>query len=87
MSGDISTIISLIVQASVRTPGEFIRDSLGSLLFMVYLFEDTFKHEARDMDDLVDGLLYLDAKNYAREAEIRSSQQTQQPQLGKGGVR
>ena len=40
-------------------------------MFMVYLFEDTFKHEPRDIDDLVDGLLYLDARNYTREAEMK----------------
>ena len=87
LAGDISTVISLITQASVRSPGEFIRDSLGSLMFMVYLFEDTFKHEARDMEDLVDGLLYLDAKNYTREAEMRASQQQTQATTGKGGIR
>lgn len=71
----------------MRSPGEFIRDSLGSLMFMVYLFEDTYKHEACDMDDLVDGLLYLDAKNYTREMEMREREKQSTPQPGKGGLR
>jgi len=59
----------LISRASTRSPTEFIQDSVGSLLFLVYLFEDSFKREARDLDDLVDGLLYLDARSYVREVE------------------
>lgn len=41
-------------------------------MFMVYLFKDVFKEEPSDMEDLVDGLLYIDSKNYMRECEERN---------------
>lgn len=66
-------MISLITESCNRTPGEFISDSLGATMFMVFLYEDTFKHEASDMEDLVDGLLYIDARNYTRETEMKAS--------------
>ncbi len=80
-AGDIAQVMFLISRASTRSPTEFIQDSVGSLLFLVYLFEDSFKHEARDLDDLVDGLLYLDARSYVREVE-----QAYQKHVGAGEI-
>lgn len=45
---------------------------------MVYLFEDTFKREASDMEDLIDGLLYIDARSYMREDEARKHDRSKQ---------
>lgn len=62
--GDISTMLQLIVSTSKKTTADFIKETCGSLLFLYYTYVDKMHVRPVDMDDLVDGLLYLDAKNY-----------------------
>lgn len=63
-AGDISTIIKLITSSSKLTTRDFIQKTCGSLLFLYYTYVDRFKQIPVDINDLIDGLLYLDAKSY-----------------------
>ena len=69
MNSDVSALLSIIVQASTRSPEEFVEESLGSLMFLVFLYMDTFKQEPETLDDLVDGMLYIDSRNYMEERQ------------------
>ena len=63
-SGDISTIIKLVTNTSKMTTADFIQKTCGSLLFVYYTYVNKYHVRPVDMDDLIDGLLYLDAKSY-----------------------
>lgn len=74
-AGDISTIIKLITSSSKLTTRDFIQKTCGSFLFLYYTYVDRFKQIPVDIDDLVDGLLYFDAKSYLiKQAKNEESQ-------------
>lgn len=62
--GDISTILSLVASTSSLTAADFIKKTCGGLLFMYYTYVDNLHARPVDVLDLVDGLLFLDAKGY-----------------------
>ena len=63
-TADISTILRIVAQSSSMTAKDFIKKTCGGLFFMYYVYVDKFHQKPVDIDDLVDGLLYLDAKEY-----------------------
>ena len=63
-TGDIATIISIIASTSSLTVGDYIKKTCGGILFLYYTYIDKLHSRPVDMNDLVDGLLYLDAKGY-----------------------
>lgn len=70
-TGNISALLSLITQASALSPADYIKKTVGNLMFIYYNFLDNYKQRPMDIDDLVDGLLYIGARNYIQEQEIR----------------
>jgi hypothetical protein len=70
MAGDIATIMRLVVSTSQKTTADFIKETCGSLLFLYYTYVDKLHSRPVDIDDLVDGILYLDAKHYIEQKEI-----------------
>ena len=63
-TGDIGTLLRLIAGTSALPPADFIKKTVGGILFMYYLFIDKYHVRPVDLDDLIDGSLYLDAKDY-----------------------
>ena len=63
-AADISSLLNTIVQASSITTEDFIKKTCGALLFMYYTYLDKFHQYPLDIDDIIDGMLYLDAKGY-----------------------
>lgn len=71
-SGDIGTLLRLIAGTSALPPADFIKKTVGGILFMYYLFIDKYHVRPVDLDDLVDGSLYLDAKDYIiKQARVK----------------
>ena len=64
-AGDIATIISIIASTSSLTVGDYIKKTCGSILFLYYTYVDRLHQRPVDMTDMIDGLLYLDAKGYS----------------------
>lgn len=62
--GDITTILSIISSSSSLTPADYIKKTCGNILFMYYTFVENLHTRPVDLDDLIDGLLFLDSKNY-----------------------
>jgi hypothetical protein len=54
-----------------QSPADFINKLCGNVAFTFYTYVDTFKQKPVDMDDLVDGLLYIEGKNYLKEESYR----------------
>ncbi len=63
-AGDISTLLRIITKSSSLTVEDYIKKSLGSIRFMYYMYIDKFHVRPKDLIDMVDGLLYLDARTY-----------------------
>lgn len=70
MAGDISTIIKIIARTSGLTVEDFIMKTCGSLLFMYYVYLKKFQVRPVDMDDMIDGLLFLDAEHYIQKQRM-----------------
>lgn len=68
-SGNIAAVMSLINGAATLKPTDFIKKTVGATLFMYYMYVDALHVKPRDCDDLVDGLLFLEAKQYSLEQE------------------
>lgn len=68
-ANDISTIMSLMIQASSQTTEDYVDKLLGGIRFMYYSFVDKFHTRPLDLEDLVDGSLYMDAYNYIEKKE------------------
>lgn len=69
-SGDIATVIRLMTQTSALTPTDFIKKTVGSVLFLYYMYVDKLHVRPVSLDDWIDGLLYLDAKAYLITRQI-----------------
>lgn len=63
-TGDVATILRLISQTSELTPQDFIKKTLGNLMYIYYLYLSEFHVRPKDLEDMVDGLLFIDARNF-----------------------
>lgn len=68
--GDISTILSLVASTSSMTTTDFIKKTCGGLLFMYYTFVENLHVRPVDLIDMVDGMLYLDARGYINKQHM-----------------
>lgn len=73
--GDISTILSLITSTSNLTTADFIKKTCGGLLFMYYSYIENLHVRPVDIDDMIDGMLYLDARGYIEKQRIDKMKQ------------
>ena len=74
-TGDISTILHIIAQSSSMTTEDFIKRTCGGLLFMYYAYVEKLHTRPVDIDDMIDGLLYLDAKGYATKQSLKQAKE------------
>lgn len=72
-TGDISTILHIISQTSGLTVEDFIKKTCGGLLFLYYMYISKLHVRPVDIDDLVDGILFLDAKSYITKKQLESN--------------
>lgn len=63
-AGDISTLLRIITKSSSLTVEDYIKKTLGSIRFMYYMYVDKLHVRPKDLIDMIDGLLYLDARTY-----------------------
>jgi hypothetical protein len=63
-TGDISTIIRIVTRTSQLTTEDFIKKTCGGLLFLYYTYIEKIHVRPVDLTDMIDGILFLDAKNY-----------------------
>ena len=70
-------ILSIIAQSSSMTTEDFIKRTCGGLLFMYYAYVDRLHVRPVDMNDMIDGLLYLDAKSYITKQTVAAKSKDQ----------
>lgn len=66
-SNDVGAIIALILNTSELTEDDFVNKTLGHLRFLYYSFLEKFHQRPRDMEDLIDGILYIEDINYIQK--------------------
>ena len=69
-TGDISTIIRIITRTSKLTTEDFIKKTCGGLLFLYYTYVEKLHVRPRDVEDMIDGILFLDAKGYIVKQQV-----------------
>lgn len=53
-----------MARTSEQKPSDFIKKTIGNILFVYYTYLQKYNCRPRDLEDLVDGLLYLDAYSF-----------------------
>lgn len=82
-TNDIATIIRLMSATSALTPTDFIKKTVGSFLFMYYMYVEKMHVRPVDLDDWVDGLLYLDASAYLQKRAHEETMARMRKERGK----
>lgn len=86
-SGDIASIVHLLAQSAKLTTEDYVKKTVGNVMFLYYMHMDLFKSPPRDIDDLVDGMLFMQAKQYIREQAIAESKANAERTTKKGSPR
>lgn len=73
-AGDISTILHLIAKTAELTPDDFVTKTVGYALFLYYFYLDSFHCTPKDMEDLIDGLLYIESKRYIEKRALADAE-------------
>ena len=60
-----------MAQTSALTPSDYIKKTIGNILFTYYTYLKYYHLKPRDLDDLVDGLLYMEAQQYQEEQSFK----------------
>lgn len=69
-SGDIRSMLSVLLGSVTLSEDEFIEKCLGNLRFLYYLVIDKLHIRPVDMEEFIDALLYLDSVQYITEQEL-----------------
>ena len=59
-----------MAQTASLTPEDFIKKTIGSILFIYYAFVNKFHCRPKDLMDMVDGLLFVEAFNFSEKHEL-----------------
>lgn len=68
---DVTALIELMCSASEMSPTEAIDNTVGIMMHLYYVYLGEYHVRPSDMDDLVDGVLYVEAKGYIQNIEMK----------------
>jgi hypothetical protein len=51
-----------------RSDGELIAEAIGTFKYLYYNFLERFHREPRDLDDYIDGVIYIELNNHFKNA-------------------
>lgn len=71
-ANDLGTILRLMAESAQLTPQDFIKKTVGSLLYVYYVYINHLHVRPKDLDDLIDGLLFIEAQNYVDERALKT---------------
>jgi hypothetical protein len=66
-ANDIATMIKIIARTSSLTVSDYIQKTVGHVMFTYFTYVDNFHTYPRTLDDIVDGILYMEAKQYIQK--------------------
>lgn len=67
-------MIRLMATAASLTPEDFIKKTVGNILFLYYTYLNYFKNKPRDIEDIVDGLLFIEATDYISRQKLAAAE-------------
>lgn len=79
-TGDIGTLLRLMAQTASITPADYIKKTLGTIMFLYYQYARYFRLRPVDLEDMVDGLLYISTSNFLEKRELEEWKAKQQRQ-------
>lgn len=79
-TGDIATLIRLMANTVSLTPADYIKKTLGTIMFLYYQYTKFFRLRPIDLEDMVDGLLYISTSNFIEKHELEEWKSKQQGQ-------
>ena len=65
--------MSLLCQSTERSINDLVDVSVGPMVMSYFVFVDSLHVKPKDLEELVDGLLYLDLKNLQHERMMRKA--------------
>jgi len=68
-SGNALEALSLALQADKKPSYEIVQETVGTVMYLYYLYVDGLHTRPIDIDDMIDGLLYLSARQRIRDNE------------------
>lgn len=77
-TGDLLTIVSLLAKTAQLTVEDYVKKTIGNVMFLYYAHLDTYHVAPRDLDDLVDGMLFMQAKQYIRKRALEEARENMQ---------
>ena len=77
-TGDLLTIVSLLAKTAQLTVEDYVKKTIGNVMFLYYAHLDTYHVMPRDLDDLVDGMLFMQAKQYIRKRALEEARENMQ---------
>lgn len=72
-TGDLNTLLTLMARTSKMTVTDYINSTTGSLRFLYYMFLRKFKKTPVDLEELVDGVLFLDVEGYIQKTAMEEA--------------
>lgn len=67
-----------MAQTADITPADYIKKTLGTILFLYYQYLKYFQLRPRDLEDMIDGLLYISTSNFLKKHELEEWKAKQQ---------
>lgn len=77
-TGDLHTIVSLLAKTAQLTVEDYVKKTIGNIMFLYYTHLDAYHVPPRDLDDLVDGMLFMQAKHYIRKRALEEAREQAQ---------
>jgi len=66
-SGNPFEALRLAMTVNKKTPSQIVEDTVGSVMYVYYLYVENLHTRPIDIDDMVDGILYLSARQQIRD--------------------
>jgi hypothetical protein len=64
-------MLSLIFGSQKKSEGDIIKDALGGYKYMYFSFVEKFRREPKDIDDFIDGIIYIELNGYFEREQMR----------------
>ena len=66
-ANDIATIVKIIARTSSLKASDYVQKTVGNVMFTYFTYVDNYHTYPRTLDDLVEGILYIEAKHYVQK--------------------
>jgi hypothetical protein len=69
--GDGRRMLEIAFGVLTKSDGDIIGETLGAYQYMYFTFLERFRREPREIDDLIDGLIYIELNAYFEKKALQ----------------